>query len=186
MTEAVPVVRGVITVAASTIPAQYILPDAMAAFCKSYPHAVFRHICCDSAGVERLVADGEADIGMTGALMSGSRCSWHDFAGDELVVVTPNTPQYSVFLKEGIPPEVLLREPFIQREAGSGTRRAYERFLAAAGINTEQMRVVAELEDPESVKRSVARGLGISILSRRAIEEFCRLVCCCPCPLRPA
>ena len=71
MTEAVPVVRGVITVAASTIPAQYILPDAMAAFCKSYPHAVFRHICCDSAGVERLVADGEADIGMTGALMSG-------------------------------------------------------------------------------------------------------------------
>lgn len=89
------------------------------------------------------------------------------------VVVTPNTPQYSVFLKEGIPPEVLLREPFIQREAGSGTRRAYERFLAAAGINTEQMRVVAELEDPESVKRSVARGLGISILSRRAIEEFC-------------
>lgn len=35
------------------------------------------------------------------------------------------------------------------------------------------MRVVAELEDPESVKRSVARGLGISILSRRAIEEFC-------------
>ena len=173
MTEAVPVVRGVITVAASTIPAQYILPDAMAAFCKSYPHAVFRHICCDSAGVERLVADGEADIGMTGALMSGSRCSWHDFAGDELVVVTPNTPRYSVFLKEGIPPEVLLREPFIQREAGSGTRRAYERFLAAAGINTEQMRVVAELEDPESVKRSVARGLGISILSRRAIEEFC-------------
>ena len=116
---------------------------------------------------------------MTGALMSGSRCSWHDLPGDELVVVTPNTPQYSVFLKRASPPEVLLREPFIQREAGSGTR-AYERFLAARGINTEQMRVVAELETLSPSSGRLPEGLAFDFIAACDRGILFVLVCCLP------
>ena len=57
----------------------------------------------------------------------------------------------------------LAAEPFIGREQGSGTRETAEEALHAAGL---AVRPVMELASNGAIKRAVAQGLGVSILSR--------------------
>lgn len=64
VTSSAPPVGGIVTVAASSIPAQYVLPGAAAAFGRTHPDAAVRSLRCDSAAVVRQVAEGTADLGM--------------------------------------------------------------------------------------------------------------------------
>ena len=57
--------------------------------------------------------------------------------------------------------------PFVLRERGSSTRAVLERTLEAAGIRPQ---VVMELGNTEAVKKTVAAGLGISLVSEHAVE----------------
>lgn len=58
------------------------------------------------------------------------------------------------------------------REAGSGSRISVERKLGPHGGPTmEQFNVVAELGSTVSVKQAVKSGLGISLISKRAVAE---------------
>lgn len=171
MTAPTPAPAGVLEVAASTIPAQYLLPEWMGQFRRRYPDVVFHLRKSDSAEVSRQVAEGVADVGLTGAAMLPGRCEYTELCQDELVVITPNQPAYRG--KTGFSAQDLLEEPFIQRESGSGTRREFEHFLKRMKIDSVRLRVAAEMEDPEAIKRAVAQGLGVSILSRRACADFC-------------
>ncbi len=171
---AAPQMKGVISIAASTIPAQYVLPEVMTGFCKKYPGMVFHVAHCDSAAVARSVAQGETDIGMAGTAIRSAQCVYHDFADDNLVVITPNTRKYQALGKGGFPADAILEQPFIHRESGSGTRREFERYLEKERIDPSRLRIAAEMEDPEAIKRAVSQGLGISVISRRAAEDFAR------------
>ena len=68
----------------------------------------------------------------------------------------------------------LMKEPMILREKGSGTKKAADLFLEQEGIKKEQLQVVAYMNDPEAIKNSVAAGLGISIVSKKAAENLIR------------
>ena len=59
----------------------------------------------------------------------------------------------------------------ILREEGSGTRKEAERLLKKMGIHTAALNIVASIENQETIKRSVSRGVGISIISRLAAED---------------
>ncbi len=70
--------------------------------------------------------------------------------------------------------EDLKPEPLIVREPGSGSRQALERALEDAGTSLAGMRVVAEMGSTSAIKQAVKAGVGVSIMSRRAVEEECR------------
>jgi DNA-binding transcriptional LysR family regulator len=70
-----------------------------------------------------------------------------------------------------VPLALLLREPFIAREPGSGTRAALEEALARAGGSLADLRVVSEIGGTHAVIQAVRSGLGVSILSRLAVAE---------------
>ena len=162
---------GVVTAAASTVPARYLLPGWMGAFGKEHPRVTFRIQKCDSEEVSSRVAEGIAELGLTGAETLPEHCEYEPLCADPLVVITPNTAAYRH--RKGFSAVELVGETFLLREAGSGTRRVFERFLAARGMDGRQLRVAAEIEDPEAIKRAVAQGMGISILSSRAAADFC-------------
>ena len=88
---------------------------------------------------------------------------------DELVVVVP--PGHSWFGRRVAMVEELKAEPLIVREPGSGSRQALERALAEVGLGFADMRVVAEMGSTSAI---VKAGVGVSIVSRRAVEEECR------------
>ncbi len=161
-----------IHIAASTVPSQYVLPPIMAAFCRENPGISFRILRCDSGEVVDHVISRKVELGMTGTKMKTQYCDFEEFYQDQLVVITPNTPRYQQFKKHGFPLEQLGKEPFLVREQGSGTRREAEHFLQEIGISPNTLRIVAQQDDPESIKHAVSQGLGIAIVSELGVLDY--------------
>ncbi|MEE8380615.1 MAG: LysR substrate-binding domain-containing protein, partial [Thermodesulfobacteriota bacterium] len=65
----------------------------------------------------------------------------------------------------------LTDEPFIIREAGSGTRISMEKRLHEFGIVTDSLNIIAEVGSTTAVKQAIKANLGISLISERAVEE---------------
>jgi len=161
---------GVLTIAASSVPAQYCLPELLSAFSERYPGVSYQLHNANSMQAVDLVRKGTADVALTGAKVENTNCEFRSFTKDELVLVTPNTHRFRQ-MEGSIAPEILYTEPFITREGGSGTRMEYEQLLRGAGVDPERMNVIAEISYSEAVKKSVAAGLGIAIMSIHAIED---------------
>jgi DNA-binding transcriptional LysR family regulator len=66
---------------------------------------------------------------------------------------------------------LLKQEPFILREEGSGTRRIMEDRLGKAGISLADLSIAAVVGSSDAVRQSVKAGLGVSILSSRALKD---------------
>lgn len=164
-----------IHIAASTVPSQYLLPQILATFSEKYPKEQFRLMETDSAKVIEHVMNGTVDIGFAGTVMEKKHCKYVPFYQDELVVITPNTEKFRQLQNERgsiIDGEQhwLQEESLILREEGSGTRRESEKALRKLGLDMEALNIVASMENQETIKRSVERGVGVSIISRLAAE----------------
>jgi DNA-binding transcriptional LysR family regulator len=67
--------------------------------------------------------------------------------------------------------EALFQEPFILRERGSGTFTIFDKYLRTAGARgINSLKAVARLGTSTAVKEGIKAGLGVSILSSRALE----------------
>lgn len=163
-------VRGELDIAASTVPSQYILPDLLPDLVDKYPKVFFSVRQYDSAEVVGRIVDMDAEVGLTGTAPDKGACAFEPFLADQLVLIAPNTPAYRS-LGEMTPPAVRAL-PFIVRENGSGTRRESEEYLLGAGVDPKSLHTVAQLQSTESIKQAVKSGLGVSVISRLAAEDF--------------
>ena len=164
----------IIRLGVSTIPSAYILPEFLPKFCKEYPEIFFQSIQSDSKGIIEGVLDGRMDVGLVGMEWEEEPLACIPFYEDELVVITPVTEHFLALRKKEVPLEELFKEPMILREKGSGTKKAADLFLEKQGISKDSLKVAAYMNDPEAIKNSVAAGLGISIVSKKAAENMIR------------
>ena len=58
------------------------------------------------------------------------------------------------------------------RETGSGTKKEIDRYLEERNIPVSSLRIVARMNDLEAIRKSVAGGLGISILSACSARDL--------------
>lgn len=161
-----------ITIAASTIPAQYLLPKVLMCYRERYPKEQIKIMETDSSEVVTQVVDHMVDVGFTGTVLEKKHCKYIPFYKDELAVITPDTPEYRI-LKEQNRDDIdwIKRKPLILREEGSGTRKEAEKQLKNAGISMETLDIVASIANQETIKKSVKQGMGITVLSRLAAED---------------
>ncbi len=164
--------KGTLTICASTVPSQYILPKVISVFREEYPNVTFNIRRQDSQQVISSVSQGLADIGFCGTDTHSSDCIFESFTKDHLVIITPNNEHFRQMQSTGMRTDALKKEPIILREEGSGTRKEMEHFLSKAGIELGELKIVAQFNDPDSIKHSVSQGMGISIISKAAIEDY--------------
>ena len=164
--------KHVITIAASTIPAQYLLPKVLMCYRERYPKEQIKIMETDSSEVVTQVVDHMVDVGFTGTVLEKKHCKYIPFYKDELAVIAPDTPEYRI-LKEQNRDDIdwIKRKPLILREEGSGTRKEAEKQLKNAGIFMEDWDIVASIANQETIKKSVKQGMGITVLSRLAAED---------------
>lgn len=160
-----------ITIATSTIPGQYLLPEILAKFSEKYPNEQFRIIETDSAKVVEKVVGHMVDVGFTGTVLEKRHCKYIPFFNDELVIIMPDTDKYRKIKEKEKTLEWIRSEPIIMREEGSGTRKEAGKQLKKAGIDVEQLNIVASIENSEVIKKSVRGGIGITIISKLAAQE---------------
>jgi len=163
---------GELLVGASTIPGEYVLPALIGRFKEKYPDISITLLIGDSQTVIDWVAEGRAELGVAGARLAHRGVDYKELMPDELVVVVPAAhPWHGRSL---ITLEELRSEPLLIRERGSGTRAALEAVLAEAGMDLGSFRIVGEMGSTQAIKQAVKAGVGISVVSSRAVEDECK------------
>jgi len=163
---------GHLTIAGSSIPAAYLLPERVAAFKRQHPAVTLTLAAGDSRSVVRGVMDGSYEIGAVGARFEEGRLAYARFAADELVLAVPAAHPWAT--RASVRPAELARTPLIVRERGSGTRKVMEAALAARGLDPASLAVSMEVASNEAVRQAVKAGAGLAVISRRAIADDIR------------
>jgi DNA-binding transcriptional LysR family regulator len=168
MTRASGAIKGKLLVGASTIPGTYILPVVASRFKKNWPDVSFEIMIDDSSRITEMVLAHDIQLGVVGAVIETGKLDYVPFIQDELILAGSPT-----FVKKTLIDIMELIEiPFILREEGSGTRRTMEElFKNKKGVSVNNLEVVAVLGSTDSVKQALKAGLGVSILSRIAIQD---------------
>ena len=162
----------VVSLGVSTIPSAYLLPDLLARFSVLHPDISFDIHQSDSSGVLRALRTGRFDLGLTGMTAPDEDLVFTPFYQDAMVLIAPNTPEFSAAKAQNMPLAALLHShPLLLRENSSGSQRSADDFLRAAGLKTDALHVAARLNDQESIKNLVAAGLGLAIVSAVSVAR---------------
>ena len=165
----------IIRLGASTIPSAYILPEVLPAFVKKHPSIYFTIDQGDSRSVAEKLAEGVIDIGLIGMKPASRELEAEPFYEDMVVIITPVREPFLSMKENGTATlEKLFREPVILREEGSGSLKAANTFLANAGYSEADLQIAARTNDPETIKNLVVQGMGISMISSKAAEDYSR------------
>jgi DNA-binding transcriptional LysR family regulator len=154
----------VLSLAASHTIGEFLLPGWLSAFRAVAGDVRARVDVVNSAAVLGAVRDGEAEIGFVEGLDRLDGLETIDLLRDEIVAVVAAGHPWA--RRRAVPASALGREPFLTREAGSGTRAVAVAALAAAGIDLQPS---LEAASSQSLKRAVLDG-GFTLISRRAAE----------------
>ncbi len=167
------VVTGRLSLAASTTPGQYVLPRLLGSFLEENPEVGISITVGDTAQVVDAVVAGEADLGMTGAVVKGARVDFEPLGNDDIVMICsakhPFASASEVALAE------VANEPFVMREEGSGTRQMAEEALRGVGLDPDDLHVVTELGSGEAVLSAVEGGMGLGVASSLVVEKAAEL-----------
>lgn len=82
------------------------------------------------------------------------------------VILPPDHPLARV---DGFDPSALVRETFLSREPGSGTRTLMQRFLDR--LEEGHVARVIEMDSNETIKQAVMAGLGVAFLSLHTVHD---------------
>jgi DNA-binding transcriptional LysR family regulator len=164
--------RGELIVGGSTIPGEYVLPALIGQFKAKYPDISIRLRVGSTRQVSDWVEHGDVEAGVVGARPTSAALASRPLMSDVLVIAVPAEHPWagrgSVTLAE------VTAEPLIVRERGSGSREAFERALAEAGLDLGAFRVVGEIGSTQAIKQAVRAGVGVTVISARAVEDECR------------
>ncbi|OQX16567.1 MAG: LysR family transcriptional regulator [Desulfobulbaceae bacterium A2] len=157
---------------AGTIPGTYLLPELLGRFRSEHPGIKATLRIAGSQLIAQEVLAGELELGVVGASWHETGLEWQEIFSDTLALVVP--PGHPWAARAAIPLDELGSLPFVLRERASGTRRAVGQLLDSHGFNPALLQEVAEMGSTEAVKQAVKAGLGVAILSCRAVADEVR------------
>lgn len=162
---------GNIDILASSVPAQYILPETLGAFHKLYPGITFNLEQADTVDVVKGISEYKSEIGFVGAKIENPKCLYEDFMSEKMIIIAPYEERFQGASSSDVA-RLLREEYFVMREQGSGTRLAYEGCLKSLAVTPEELKVSACFNNTQSIILAVAKGLGLAIVSELAAKYY--------------
>lgn len=154
-------IEGILEIQASSIPGITFLPDLLAGFRNEHRGVQYYVSVSDTQTVIDNISERRGEIGFIGEKVSSPALECTKVAADRSVLIAPASFD--------IPSDIKLSEavtyPFIWRETGSATRKAFEQAALDSGFDKEDFEVAALVDDMDAVIRSVEAGLGVAIIS---------------------
>jgi DNA-binding transcriptional LysR family regulator len=167
-----PAIAGDLTLGASTVPGEHLLPALLAAFRERFPAIHVKVEISDSLKVIEQVERGQISLGLVGRKTDNPELEFRHLATDRLVLVTP--PDHAWAKRRQVSIKQLAGQPLILREPGSGLRHCFEQALGKAGLSPRDLTIALELGSNEAIKEAVLRGMGVSVLSSYAAGKEIR------------
>lgn len=180
--------QSVVTVAASTLPGESLLPRALPAFREAMPGVEVHVRVSNTETVLSWVREGQVDLGLVGQWVEEPGLTCRQVAEDEILLALPpgglGTLSWdgsasglgtasglgAVSAEAPLPLALLPAVPLIMREPGSATRATVFEALRRCGIDPGSLRVAAEVGSPEAVKGAVRAGMGCAFVSAASLN----------------
>ncbi|MBM4180296.1 MAG: LysR family transcriptional regulator [Betaproteobacteria bacterium] len=140
--------------------ASYFAPRLLGAFSKRHPGIEVSLRVTNKEQVLASMTDNLDDLYLLGTPPDEVDVVAMPIMDNPIVVLAP--PDHPLAEARRISLERLAQEPWIMREAGSGTRKAIERLFLGRGL---EIRPRLELGSNEAIKQAILSGLGLSALS---------------------
>lgn len=157
--------RGIVRLAALPSFASGVLPEVIADFRLRHPGIGFSIRDVIASGVAELVVAGEADLGLTGGVVSELDLEILLRSTDRMHAVYPEA--HPLARRRGIRIADLAPYPLVLMDAATSVRQVVDAAFAGAGIEPQ---VGAEVTYMSSAVGMVRAGLGIAILPGSAME----------------
>jgi LysR family transcriptional regulator, low CO2-responsive transcriptional regulator len=141
--------------------ARYFAPRLLGAFAQRHPAIRTALHVGNSGELAQRLRRNEDDLYLVADLPATGDVVRQALLPNPLVAVA--RADHPLAVRRQVPFADLAREPFLMREAGSGTRRAVLDVFTANGC-APSMRM--ELGSNEAIREAILAGLGVSILSR--------------------
>lgn len=144
---------------------RYFAPRLVAQFREKHPQIELEVSIAHRDGVIAQLESSHADLAIMGRPPAHVPIVAEAFARHPHGVIAP--PWHPLAGKKRVPPGRVADEPFIAREAGSGTRHAMEQYFAEHGLNPP---IVQEMPSNESIKQAVMAGMGLAFISLHTVN----------------
>lgn len=155
---------GMIRIAVSSVPGQYIVPKMIKDFHDSYSQVTFSIKQGPSRTVAEKVLSGAVDLGVLGEKYDNDKLHYIPLLKEKLVLIAPENFQIGT----PVTVESLKEYPFIMRNADSGTKAMLEKFLRKYNMKESSLNIVAWSDSGETLFELVKQGVGVSIVSEIA------------------
>lgn len=160
-------IQGNLTIASSTTPCRFLLPQLLKSFYDKYPNVNYDIKEESTRDVIEMILLGNADVGIVGEVIKDPKLTYSKVYEDKLILISsiPSLP-------ETLTIDTLLQQRFILREKGSATRSVFENELIKLGYGIDKLKVFAEVSSLEAVLQFVKCGAGISVVSEIACIDY--------------
>ena len=155
-------------------PSRRLHPSSVDWRIQKYPGIDITLKVAGSSQVARWVRQREIDLGITGVPYNNEGIHCVPWLKDQLILIAPPSHQWAKLI-QGIAVADLKNGTMVLREQGSGTRRTLEKKLEEKKIDLDKIPCAMELGSTRAVITAVEAGLGVSIVSRYAVQEALEL-----------
>ena len=146
---------------------EFVMPKSLTRFLRLYPQLNIKMTVANTQELLKKLNSGELDF----ALVEGF------FAKKEYDSLVYSSENYIPICGRNYEPrkklvriEDTFAERLIIREAGSGTREIFERYLESRNFQLEDYENIAEISNISAIKALVAEGCGITFLYEQAVR----------------
>ncbi len=162
-------ISGRLVMGGSTIPGSYILPHAIGRFVKQYPDVNITVIVGDTEQIIDEILNYRIEFAVVGAQTDSNKIDQQKLIEDDMRLIVPADHPWAD--KKQVSLEMIMSEPFIIREQGSGTLQSIQKSFSARNKDVFSLHVIAELGSTAAVIQGIKNHVGISILSTIAVAE---------------
>ncbi len=160
---------GALRVGATLTIGNYLGTLLVGEFMRRHPGSEVALEVHNTTRIAERVKDFELDLGLIEGEYVDKDLVMTDWVADELAVFC--APDHSLAKRRGVLISHALKEWWIVRESGSGTRQTMDRALSQW---RDKVKIRLELEHTEAIMHAVQAGLGIGCVSRLALKESFR------------
>ena len=160
---------GSLDVGATLTIGNYLATLLISDFMQRHPGSRVRLHVRNTASIIEHIVQHELDLGLIEGDCQHEDIVMQPWVEDELTVFC--SPRHPLAQAGDVGLDQLLRESWIMREQGSGTRLTLEHAMRH---RRGRFNILLELEHTEGIKRAVESGLGIGCVSRLALRDAFR------------
>jgi DNA-binding transcriptional LysR family regulator len=158
-----------LTVGASNIPANYLIPAILPRLSAEHPGIALTLRTGDSRAILDQLLTNCMELAVVGTRSDDRGLEFTPLASDLLVLAV--NPRHPWSRCATITLDDLVGSPLVVRESGSGSDQALHQALRLAGVDSARLQVAVRLGSNEAVRQTVIGGFGAAFLSEISIRQ---------------